>query len=65
MGRYHYPSCGAQLEVESVPRGHPILFEFLLDLDAFYEDWLGRALLAKKEFTDLTYEFIRRNWTEE
>ena len=61
--RYYCPGCGAQLEVESVPRGYPILFEFLPDLDSFYEDWLGQPLPTKNEFTDLSYEFIKRNWT--
>ncbi len=59
--RYYCPGCGAQLEVESVPRGYPIIFDFLPDLDAFYGDWLGRPLSTKKEFKDLSYEFIARH----
>lgn len=62
--RYFCPGCGAQLEVESVPRGYPMIFDFLPDLDTFYEDWLGRPLSTKKEFKDLTYERIR-HWQAE
>lgn len=58
--RYYCPGCGSQLEVESLPRGHPILFDFLPDIDIFYEDWLGRPLSTKKEFKDLTYELAKR-----
>lgn len=57
--RYYCPGCGAQLEVESVPRGHPIIFDFLPNIDAFYRDWLGRPLSTEKEFRDLTYELIK------
>ena len=58
--RYYCPGCGAQLEVESVPRGHPIIFDFLPDVDTFYRDWLGRPLSTEKEFRDLTYELIKK-----
>ena len=61
VGRYHCPGCGAQLEVESVPYGHPILFEFLPDLDAFHGGCLGGPLTTKKEFTDLKYELQDRS----
>ena len=62
--RYYCPGCGAQLEVESVPRGYPMIFDFLPDLDTFYEDWLGKPLATKKEPSDLTYEQIKR-WQSE
>jgi len=62
--RYYCPGCAAQLEVESVPWGHPIIFDFLPDLDTFYSDWLGRPLGTEKEFKDMTYEGIRR-WAGE
>jgi acetone carboxylase gamma subunit len=39
---FYCPGCGAQLEVESVPPGYPITFDFLPDIDAFYEEWLGQ-----------------------
>lgn len=60
--RFFCPGCAAQLEVEAVPRGYPILFEFLPDLDSFYAEWLGRPLPDAKEFKDLSYEFIHSNW---
>ena len=41
---YVCPGCGTQLEVEAVPRGCPPDFDFLPDLDTFYEDWLGRPV---------------------
>jgi enoyl-CoA hydratase len=46
------------LEVEAVPRGCPPDFDFLPDLDTFYEDWLGRPLPDKAEYTDLTLNVI-------
>lgn len=38
------PGCGRQLEVDAVPPGYPILANFTPDLEAFYTQWLGRAL---------------------
>lgn len=58
--RYYCPGCGVQLEVETVPRGYPIIFDLLPDLDAFYRDWLNRPLTKEKEFKDLTYDYIER-----
>lgn len=51
---YVCPGCGTQLEVEAVPRGCPPDFDFLPDLDVFYEKWLGRPLPDKVEFEDRT-----------
>lgn len=51
---YVCPGCGSQLEVEAVPRGCPPDFEFLPDLDTFYEQWLGRPLPGKVAFEDRT-----------
>jgi acetone carboxylase gamma subunit len=51
---YICPGCGSQLEVEAVPRGCPPDFDFLPDLDTFYEDWLGRSLPDRVEFEDRT-----------
>jgi acetone carboxylase gamma subunit len=59
---YVCPGCGTQLEVEAVPRGCPPDFDFLPDLDTFYEDWLGRPLPDKAEYTDLTLAAISE-WT--
>jgi acetone carboxylase gamma subunit len=50
--------CGAQLEVEAVPRGCPPDFEFLPDLDTFYGEWLGRPLPDTATFEDKTLETI-------
>ena len=56
---YYCPGCGAQLEVEAVPRGCPADFEFLPDLDTFYADWLGAPLSGRQEFADKTLDVIR------
>ena len=55
---YICPGCGAQLEVEAVPRGCPPDFEFLPDLDTFYRDWLARPLPDQAEFVDRTLEVV-------
>jgi acetone carboxylase gamma subunit len=34
---YYCPGCAAQLEVEAVTPGYPILFDFLPDIDGFYD----------------------------
>jgi acetone carboxylase gamma subunit len=56
---YYCPGCGAQLEVEAMPRGCPPDFEFLPDLDTFYRSWLGRPLEGQKEFVDKTLDVVR------
>jgi acetone carboxylase gamma subunit len=38
------PNCSTLLEVEAAPPGYPIIFDFLPDLESFYQNWLGRAL---------------------
>jgi acetone carboxylase gamma subunit len=38
------PGCGIQLEVDAVPPGYPILANFTPNLEAFYQDWLGREM---------------------
>jgi acetone carboxylase gamma subunit len=40
------PGCGTMLEVEAVPPGYPVTFDFLPDLEGFYEGVLGRQLPA-------------------
>jgi acetone carboxylase gamma subunit len=62
LREYYCPGCGAQLEVEAVPRGCPPDFEFLPDLDTFYRDWLGRPLPDEKEFVDKTLDVVR-SWS--
>jgi acetone carboxylase gamma subunit len=59
---YICPGCGSQLEVEAVPRGCPPDFDFLPDLDTFYEDWLGRPLSDRVEFSDRTLDLVA-SWT--
>jgi acetone carboxylase gamma subunit len=59
---YICPGCGTQLEVEAVPRGCPPDFDFLPDLDTFYEDWLGRPLPGRVEFDDRTLDVVA-GWT--
>ena len=59
---YCCPGCGAQLEVEAVPRGAPPDFEFLPDLDTLYRDWLGRPLPERQEFVDKTPDVVR-DWS--
>ena len=53
------PGCGALLEVESVPPGYPIVFEFLPDLDGFYREWLNKSLSGKCEFKDLSSDVVK------
>ena len=38
------PGCATLLEVEALPPGHPFIFDFLPDLEGFYEGVLGRSL---------------------
>lgn len=58
---YVCPGCGKLLSVEAVSPGYPPIFEFLPDIVAFYEDWLGKEFpCSKVEFKDLTIEEIRR-----
>jgi acetone carboxylase gamma subunit len=55
---YYCPGCANQLEVEVVPFGYPIIFDFLPDLDTFYREWLEKPLKTKEEFKDFSYEVI-------
>ncbi len=41
---YICPNCATLLEVEAAPPGWPVIFDFLPDLEGFYEGWLGRSL---------------------
>jgi acetone carboxylase gamma subunit len=38
------PNCASVLEVEAVPPGYPVTFDFLPDLEGFYVEVLGRPL---------------------
>jgi acetone carboxylase gamma subunit len=63
---FYCPDCGTLLKVESVPVGHPVIFDFLPDIDAFYRDWLGQPLSDEKDYRDLSHEVIEewasRGW---
>jgi acetone carboxylase gamma subunit len=61
---YYCPGCGAQLEVEGLPPGYPVLFNFLPDLDGFYAEWLGRPLETKEANEDKSYSLIEE-WAKE
>jgi len=61
---YFCPGCAALLQVECVPVGYPIIFDFLPDLDTFYGDWLGKPLAKQEETKDLTYDVIK-TWAKD
>jgi acetone carboxylase gamma subunit len=42
LREYFCPGCFTLLDVESVPPGYPTIFNFLPDIDTFYEKWLGK-----------------------
>ncbi len=44
LREYYCPGCKSQLEVEAVPHGYPIIFDFQPDLETFYKEWLGKEL---------------------
>jgi acetone carboxylase gamma subunit len=48
LREYLCPGCLALLDVEAVPPGYPTIFNFLPDIDAFYEKWLGRKAPDKE-----------------
>ncbi len=49
LREYFCPGCFTQLDVEAVPPGYPVVFNFLPDLDAFYAEWLGEPILPPGE----------------
>jgi len=59
---FYCPRCATQLEVEAVPHGYPLIFDFLPDLDVLYEQWLGKPLKRPKQLEDRTCQFIRDNF---
>ena len=44
LREYFCPGCNTLLEVEALPPGYPIVFDFEPDLELFYEKWLGKKL---------------------
>jgi len=53
------PGCAAQLSVEVVPSGYPLIFEVLPDLDRFYREYMNQPLSDESPawFEDKTAEF--------
>lgn len=46
---FYCPGCYAQLAVEVVPPGYPLIFEVLPDLDRYYRDFLGQPLAGEND----------------
>jgi len=44
LREYFCPGCWSLLEVEAVPPGYPVIFDFLPDLETFYREWLQREV---------------------
>lgn len=44
LREFFCPGCASLLEVEAVPPGYPLVFDFQPDLETFYRGWLGREL---------------------
>ena len=42
LREYFCPGCFTLLDVEAIPPGYPPVFNFLPDIDTFYEKWLGK-----------------------
>lgn len=40
LREYYCPKCFTLLEVEAVPPGYPVIFDFQPDIEAFYGSWL-------------------------
>lgn len=48
LREFFCPGCFTMLDVESVPPGYPVIFNFLPDIDAFYQKWLRQEPPDKK-----------------
>jgi len=44
LREFYCPGCMSLLEVDAVPPGYPVIFDFKPDLKAFYEECLGVPL---------------------
>jgi acetone carboxylase, gamma subunit len=44
LREFYCPASGRLLEVEAAPPGHPVVHDFLPDIDGFYRGWLGREV---------------------
>jgi len=62
LREYFCPGCTAQLAVEVVPPGYPMIFEALPDLDRFYREYMNRPLSDESTewFQDKTAESVAR-----
>lgn len=47
---FYCPKCAAQLAVEVVPPGYPVIFEMLPDIPGFYRETLGRPLSSEEKY---------------
>ena len=56
---YFCPGCTAQLAVEIVPSGYPMIFEALPDLDRFYREYMSQPL------SDESTEWFQNRTAEE
>jgi len=61
---FYCPGCGAQLEVENVPPGYPVSFDFLPDIDGLYAHWIGKPLSDEVPAEDRSCDVTRR-WANE
>lgn len=43
LREFYCPGCFTLLDTETVPPGYPVVFNFLPDIDTFYEKWIGRS----------------------
>jgi len=57
---FYCPNCAAQLAVEIVPPGYPLIFEALPDLDRFYREFMHKPLSdeSPKWFEDKTADYL-------
>ncbi len=61
---FYCPGCGTQLEVENVPPGYPVTFDFLPDIDGFYAQWLGKPLSEQVSAEDKSVK-VTSQWARE
>jgi len=63
---FYCPDCGAQLAVEVLPPGYPVMFEFLADIPGFYREYLGTPLTPEKKYEcqDKSLE-LTKTWGKE
>ena len=59
---FYCPGCQAQLAVEVVPPGYPLVMDMLPDLDRYYREFLQRPLPDEAEdwYEDRTHQTTRQ-----